>query len=44
MFKHPRTPDTTIPAPIASVVERELADEQAFQAKLEEWLARRRKP
>ena len=43
MFKHPRTPET-LPAPIASVLEAELAEEQAFQVKLEGWLARRRKP
>lgn len=41
MFKHPRTPET-IPAPIAPVLEAELAEEQALQAKLENWLARRR--
>jgi creatinine amidohydrolase/Fe(II)-dependent formamide hydrolase-like protein len=41
MFKHPRTPDA-IPAPIAPVLEAELAEEQAFQMKLEDWLARRR--
>jgi creatinine amidohydrolase/Fe(II)-dependent formamide hydrolase-like protein len=41
MFRHPRTPDT-LPAPIAPVLEAELAEEQAFQMKLEAWLARRR--
>lgn len=41
MFKHPRTPET-IPAPIASVLDAELAEEQASQMKLEDWLARRR--
>ena len=41
MFKHPRTPET-IPAPIAPVLEAELAEEQALQMKLEDWLARRR--
>jgi creatinine amidohydrolase len=41
MFKHPRTPET-IPAPIAPVLEAELAEEQAFQMKLDDWLARRR--
>jgi creatinine amidohydrolase/Fe(II)-dependent formamide hydrolase-like protein len=41
MFKHPRTPDT-LPAPIAPVLEAELAEEQAFQLKLEHWLAHRR--
>jgi creatinine amidohydrolase/Fe(II)-dependent formamide hydrolase-like protein len=40
MFRHPRTPET-IPSPIAPVLEAELAEEQAFQMKLEEWLARR---
>ena len=41
MFTHPRTPET-IPAPIAPVLEAELAEEQRFQMKLEDWLARRR--
>jgi creatinine amidohydrolase len=41
MFKHPRTPET-LPAPIAPVLEAELAEEQAIQMKLEDWLARRR--
>ena len=41
MFKHARTPEA-IPAPIAPVLEAELAEEQAFQMKLEDWLARRR--
>jgi creatinine amidohydrolase len=41
MFEHPRTPET-IPAPIAAMLEAELAEEQAFQRKLEDWLARRR--
>ena len=43
MFEHPRTPDT-IPAPIAPVLEAELAEEQAFQTRLEDWLARRLRP
>ena len=43
MFKHPRTPDT-LPPPIAPMLEAELAEEQAFQTKLEDWLARRRQP
>lgn len=38
MFTHPRTPDT-IPAPMASVLEDALAEEQAFGMKLEAWLA-----
>ena len=41
MFTHPRTPET-IPAPIVSMLEGELAQEQAFQVKLDDWLARRR--
>jgi creatinine amidohydrolase/Fe(II)-dependent formamide hydrolase-like protein len=41
MFNHPRRPET-IPAPIAPVLEAELAEEQAFQMKLHDWLARRR--
>jgi hypothetical protein len=43
MFKHPRTPEI-LPAPIASVLEAELAEEQALQMKLADWLARRRQP
>ena len=43
MFKHPRTPDA-IPAPIVPVLEAELAEERAFQMKLEDWLARPRQP
>ena len=42
MFKHPRTPDT-IPAPVAPMLAIELAEEQAFQAKFDEWMARRRR-
>jgi creatinine amidohydrolase/Fe(II)-dependent formamide hydrolase-like protein len=41
MFKHPRAPDA-LPATIAPMLEAELAEEQAFQMKLEEWLARSR--
>lgn len=41
MFEHPRMPET-IPAPIAAALEADLAEEQAFQMKLEDWLARRR--
>jgi hypothetical protein len=41
MFKHPRTPET-IPAPIAPLLEAELAEERAFQMKLDDWLTRRR--
>ena len=41
MFKHPRMPET-LPEPIAPLLEAELAEEQAFQMKLEDWLARRR--
>ena len=41
MFRHPRTPET-IPPPIAALLEGELAEEQAFQLKLDDWLARRR--
>jgi creatinine amidohydrolase/Fe(II)-dependent formamide hydrolase-like protein len=42
MFKHPRTPDA-IPAPVAPMLAIELAEEQAFQAKFDEWMARRRR-
>jgi creatinine amidohydrolase/Fe(II)-dependent formamide hydrolase-like protein len=42
MFMHPRTPET-IPPPIATVLEAELVEEGAFHAKLEDWLARRRR-
>ena len=41
MFKHPRMPET-LPAAIAPVLAAELAEEQAFQMKLDDWLARRR--
>ena len=41
MFKQPRTPEV-LPAPIAPMLEAALAEEHAFQAKLDDWLARRR--
>lgn len=41
MFNHPRTPET-IPPPIASALEADLAEEQALQSKLDAWLGRRR--
>ena len=40
MFTHPRTPET-LPPPIAPLLEAELAEEQALQMKLEDWLAHR---
>jgi creatinine amidohydrolase len=41
MLARERSPET-IPAPVAPVLEAALADEAAFEAALEEWLARRR--
>jgi hypothetical protein len=38
----PRVPET-VPAPVAPTLEKELANEAAFGAKLEEWLADRKK-
>jgi creatinine amidohydrolase/Fe(II)-dependent formamide hydrolase-like protein len=43
MFVHPRVPDTVPPA-VASVLEKGLADEAAFGARLENWLMHRTKP
>jgi hypothetical protein len=42
MFVHPRAPETAPPA-IAPVLERALANEAEFDAKLESWLVARRK-
>jgi creatinine amidohydrolase len=41
LFAHPRIPDTTPPAALAPVFEKMHADEAAFAAKLEVWLAKR---
>ena len=38
----PRVPET-LPAPVAPILERQLANEAAFGAKLEEWLVQRKK-
>jgi hypothetical protein len=43
MFVHPRVPDTVPPA-VASVLEKGLADEAGFGARLENWLMHRTKP
>jgi creatinine amidohydrolase len=40
MFVHAREPET-VPPPVAPVLEKALADEAAFGAKLENWLAQR---
>jgi creatinine amidohydrolase len=40
MFEHPRFPEA-IPAPVASVTEKALANEADFDATLEAWLGRR---
>ena len=42
MFVHPRVPEM-VPAPMASVAEKALANEAAFDASLEKWLAERRR-
>jgi len=42
MFVHPRAPETAPPA-VAPLLEKALANEGAFGAKLEDWLAQRRK-
>jgi creatinine amidohydrolase/Fe(II)-dependent formamide hydrolase-like protein len=42
MFIHPRVPDA-VPEAVAPVLEKALANEAAFGANLEEWLAQRRK-
>ena len=42
MFAHGRLPDTVPPA-VAPILEKSLANEAAFESKLETWLARRRK-
>jgi hypothetical protein len=41
LFAHPRIPDATTPAALAPVFEKMHADEAAFEAKLEAWLAKR---
>jgi hypothetical protein len=43
MFTHARSPETVPPA-VAPVLEKALANEAAFETKLEEWLMQRRKP
>jgi creatinine amidohydrolase/Fe(II)-dependent formamide hydrolase-like protein len=42
LFAHPRVPDTVPPA-VAPMLEKALANEAEFEAKLEAWLAQRRK-
>jgi hypothetical protein len=42
LFLHVRVPETAPPA-LTSILERELANEEAFGAKLENWLAHRSK-
>jgi creatinine amidohydrolase len=42
MFVHARVPEA-VPAAVAPVLEKELANEAAFEARLENWLAERRK-
>jgi hypothetical protein len=42
MFLHARVPETVPPA-VAPILEKALANEAAFEAKLEDWLAQRRK-
>jgi creatinine amidohydrolase len=42
LFGHPRVPDT-IPGAVAPILERELANETAFEKKLENWLVQRRR-
>ena len=42
MFVHPRVPET-VPAVVAPILDKELMNEAAFGAKLENWLAQRSK-
>jgi creatinine amidohydrolase len=42
LFAHARSPET-VPPPVASLLEKALADESGFEAKLESWLKQRRK-
>ena len=42
MFVHARVPET-VPAPVAATLEKGLADEAAFGARLDEWVQRREK-
>jgi hypothetical protein len=42
LFTHPRFPET-IPPPVAAVADKALANEAAFAAALEKWLAQRRR-
>jgi hypothetical protein len=42
MFVHARVPEMAPPA-VAPILEKALANEAAFGAKLEDWLAKRRK-
>jgi hypothetical protein len=42
MFVHARVPET-VPAAVAPILEKELANEAAFGAKLENWLVQRSK-
>jgi hypothetical protein len=41
MFVHPRFPEM-VPAPVASMAEKALPNEAAFDASLAKWLAERR--
>jgi hypothetical protein len=43
MFVLPRSPET-VPPPVAPVLEKALANEAEFEAKLAAWLAQRKKP
>ena len=42
MFAHARIPET-VPADVASFLEKGVANEAAFEANLENWVAQRRK-
>jgi hypothetical protein len=42
MFDHPRFPDAVPPA-VASVAEKALADEAAFETRLRDWMEQQRR-
>lgn len=42
MLSHPRDPDR-LPPPVAPILEKALANEAQFEAKLQNWLVQRRK-
>jgi hypothetical protein len=42
LFSHARVPDS-LPGAVATILERELANETAFEEKLENWLVQRRR-